>query len=64
MRSLVTGGAGFIGSHGGIGGTQSYPFLCHPVRLQMPEEPIVGAEAVHRVLRGWLAELGQEAYAD
>jgi len=53
-----------VGSHGGIGGTQSYPFLCHPARLQVPEEPIVGAEQVHHVLRGWLAELGQEAYAD
>ena len=53
-----------VGSHGGIGGTQSFPFLCHPTRLSAPAEPIVGAEQVHHVLRGWLAELGQDAYAD
>jgi hypothetical protein len=25
---------------------------------------VVGAEAVHRLLRGWLARLGHEAYAE
>ncbi len=50
-----------VGSHGGIGGPQSYPFLCHPARLQMPAEPVVGAEQIHHVLRGWLAELGQQS---
>ncbi len=54
----------FVGSHGGMGGTQSFPFLCHPTRLKTPEEPIVGAEQVHRILRGWLVELDQDAYAD
>jgi hypothetical protein len=53
-----------VGSHGGMGGTQSYPFLLHPVELALPEEEIVGAEAVHRHLRRWLAELGHEEYAD
>lgn len=56
-----------VGSHGGIGGPQSYPFLCHPAELRAPEEPIVGAESVYRVLCGWLAELGHagyEPYAD
>jgi hypothetical protein len=29
----------------------------YPAELQAPEE-IVGAEALHRVLRGWLIQLG------
>jgi uncharacterized membrane protein YvlD (DUF360 family) len=53
-----------VGSHGGMGGTQSFPFLLHPVDLEAPSEPLVGAEAVHRVLRGWLVQLGHERYAE
>ncbi|MFJ6935006.1 phage holin family protein [Streptomyces sp. NPDC101132] len=44
-----------IGSHGGLGGEQSRPFLLWPVELSAPGEP-VGAERVHRVLRRWLRE--------
>jgi hypothetical protein len=51
-----------VGSHGGMGGTQSYPFILHPVELTLPDEEIVGAEAVHRHLRRWLVELGHEEY--
>ncbi|HWX52509.1 MAG TPA: phage holin family protein, partial [Solirubrobacteraceae bacterium] len=47
-----------VGSHGGLGGSQSYPFLLHPAELQLPEEELVGAEAVHQHLRRWLIELG------
>jgi uncharacterized membrane protein YvlD (DUF360 family) len=53
-----------VGSHGGMGGTQSFPFLLHPVDLEAPDEPLVGAEAVHRVLRSWLVQLGHERYAE
>jgi hypothetical protein len=53
-----------VGSHGGMGGPQAYPFVLFPADLRYPEEPVVGAEAMHRVLRGWLADLGQDAYAD
>jgi uncharacterized membrane protein YvlD (DUF360 family) len=53
-----------VGSHGGIGGPQSRPFVCAPADLPWPDEPVVGAESVHRILRGWLAGLGQSAYAD
>ncbi len=53
-----------VGSHGGIGGPQSQPFVCHPSDLPWPEDGVVGAEALHRVFCGWLALLGQEAYAD
>jgi uncharacterized membrane protein YvlD (DUF360 family) len=52
-----------VGSHGGMGGTQSYPFVLHPEELDWPEEEVVGAERVHRIFRGWLAGLGQTAYA-
>ncbi len=52
-----------VGSHGGMGGTQSFPFVLHPSDLEWPAEDVVGAERVHRVFRGWLAGLGQTAYA-
>ena len=53
-----------VGSHGGMGGTQSHPFVLHPAELAWPTEPVVGAERVHRIFRSWLAELGHEAYAE
>jgi uncharacterized membrane protein YvlD (DUF360 family) len=52
-----------VGSHGGMGGTQSHPFVLHPAELPWPDEAVVGAEAVHRILRGWLAALGHEGYS-
>ncbi|WP_433544909.1 phage holin family protein [Streptomyces sp. CA-294286] len=48
-----------IGSHGGLGGEQSRPFLLWPVALSdpVPEgEEIIGAERVHQVFRRWLRE--------
>ena len=53
-----------VGSHGGLGGSQSFPFLLHPVELKPPGEPLVGADAVHRQLRLWLVQLGHERYRD
>ncbi len=52
-----------VGSHGGLGGTQSFPFVLHPADLDWPAEEVVGAEAVHRVFRGWLGALGHAAYS-
>ena len=52
-----------VGSHGGMGGPQSFPFVLHPAELEWPAEEVVGAERVHRIFRGWLAGLGQTAYA-
>ncbi len=52
-----------VGSHGGMGGTQAFPFVLHPSELEWPRGEVVGAERVHRVFRGWLAGLGQTAYA-
>jgi hypothetical protein len=44
-----------ISFHGGLGGPQTQPFLLYPVHLPAPTEPLVGAEAVHRLLRRWRA---------
>ena len=43
-----------ISFHGGMGGPQTQPFILHPARLPMPPEPLVGAVAVHRLLRSWI----------
>ncbi|MGZ6670750.1 MAG: phage holin family protein [Solirubrobacteraceae bacterium] len=51
-----------VGSHGGMGGSQSFPFVLFPVALPYPERAVVGAEGMHRVLCHWLAELGHDAY--
>jgi uncharacterized membrane protein YvlD (DUF360 family) len=53
-----------VGSHGGLGGSQSFPFLLHPVELELSGEHIVGAEVIHGHLRRWLVQLGQEEYAE
>jgi len=53
-----------VGSHGGLGGTQSYPFALVPRNWALPNEPIVGAETMHRQMRRWLADLGHEAHRD
>ncbi|MFF3846309.1 phage holin family protein [Streptomyces sp. NPDC002328] len=48
-----------IGSHGGLGGPQTRPFLLSPLDLSAPVgdgEHLVGAEHVHRVLSRWLRE--------
>jgi uncharacterized membrane protein YvlD (DUF360 family) len=50
-----------VGSHGGMGGTQSFPFVLHPTALRMPDG-VVGPEAVHRDLRRWLVQLGHPEY--
>ncbi|KQS68860.1 phage holin family protein [Modestobacter sp. Leaf380] len=46
-----------VGSHGGLGGPQQHGFLLHPSSFAAPGE-VVGAEHLHRVLRGWLSDLG------
>jgi uncharacterized membrane protein YvlD (DUF360 family) len=51
-----------VGSHGGMGGTQSFPFVLHPSELTWPGDEVVGAERVHRIFRGWLTQLGHAGY--
>ncbi|WP_306188088.1 alkaline phosphatase family protein, partial [Streptomyces sp. MK5] len=48
-----------IGSHGGLGGAQTRPFLLAPLACSPPVAEggeLVGAERIHRVLRRWLRE--------
>jgi uncharacterized membrane protein YvlD (DUF360 family) len=61
--SLDTGCAfeELISFHGGIGGPQTRPFILHPAKLNVPEEQIVGAAAVHEILAGWRRELNGSA---
>lgn len=40
-----------IGSHGGIGGSQSESFILYPSNWQMPEEEIIGAENIYSILK-------------
>ena len=42
-----------VGSHGGLGGTQAQPFLLYPRDLDLTEDEIVGAEALHRAVKPW-----------
>jgi uncharacterized membrane protein YvlD (DUF360 family) len=42
-----------ISFHGGLGGPQTRPFILAPPRLALPDEPIVGAAAVHALLSTW-----------
>lgn len=53
-----------VGSHGGLGGPQSHPFVCAPSDLPWPEEHVVGSETVHHIFKRWLALLGQTAYEE
>jgi uncharacterized membrane protein YvlD (DUF360 family) len=52
-----------ISFHGGLGGPQTRAFILHPGSLDVPEGPILGAAAVHDILRGWRLELQGEAPA-
>jgi hypothetical protein len=49
-----------IGSHGGLGGPQTEPFILHPVEWELDEEIPLGAPAIYRNLRRWLASIGIE----
>lgn len=43
-----------IGFHGGMGGSQTQPFVLAPSELPLTGEPLIGAEAVYRLLKGWV----------
>lgn len=48
--------AGFenqVSHHGGLGGPQNHPFVVRPTALPYDGTPIIGAENVHHLLRGW-----------
>ena len=50
----VVGFEELVGSHGGLGGWQTQPFLMCPASWSLAADPLVGASAVHRQLRDWL----------
>ena len=52
-----------ISFHGGMGGPQTRPFILAPVELPLPERPIVGAAAVHGLLKSWRYHEQAEASA-
>jgi hypothetical protein len=45
-----------IGSHGGLGGWQTQPFLLYPAELDTGVDQIVGAEGLHKVLKNWVPD--------
>jgi uncharacterized membrane protein YvlD (DUF360 family) len=47
-----------IGSHGGLGGPQTDAFILHPSEWTLDEEIPLGAPAIYRNLRRWLASIG------
>ncbi len=49
-----------IGSHGGLGGPQTEPFILHPTEWTLDEEVPLGAPAIYRNLRRWLDSIGIE----
>lgn len=46
-----------VGSHGGLGGEQTQPFILHPSEWNMGSEEIVGAEKLHELLKRQLKEV-------
>jgi uncharacterized membrane protein YvlD (DUF360 family) len=49
-----------IGSHGGLGGPQTRPFILYPAEWHLDEEVPLGAPAVYRNIRRWLESIGIE----
>ncbi len=49
-----------IGSHGGLGGPQTEPFILHPVEWELDEDVPLGAPAMYRNIRRWLGSIGIE----
>jgi hypothetical protein len=46
-----------ISFHGGLGGLQTRPFILHPSTLSAPDGKILGAAAVHDLLKNWRRSL-------
>ena len=48
-----------IGSHGGLGGNQTKPFLIYPSKWEIPEE-IVGGESIYKILKKEINKLKED----
>jgi hypothetical protein len=46
-----------IGSHGGLGGYQTQPFLLYPSEWEIDDGELVGAAAVYRQFKRWLTNV-------
>jgi putative membrane protein len=46
-----------IGSHGGLGGYQTQPFVLFPAEWELEEKELVGAAAVYQQFKNWLVQL-------
>jgi uncharacterized membrane protein YvlD (DUF360 family) len=46
-----------IGSHGGLGGFQTRPFILHPAEWELDEAVPLGAPAIYRNIRRWLESI-------
>jgi uncharacterized membrane protein YvlD (DUF360 family) len=46
-----------IGSHGGLGGPQTEPFILHPAEWALDEDVPLGAPAIYRNIRRWLESI-------
>jgi len=54
--------AGFetqVSHHGGLGGPQNHAFIFYPTSMPWDGTPVVGAENVHRLLKGWRDKVQQ-----
>src|SRR3954453_12879800 len=51
-----------ISFHGGLGGSQTRPFILSPPGLPVPDGPILGAAAVHALLSDWRRRLQDGAH--
>jgi uncharacterized membrane protein YvlD (DUF360 family) len=56
----VTGFEELVGSHGGLGGRQTEPFILCPATLELADDPPVGAPALYRQLVAWREQLQGE----
>ena len=53
-----------IGSHGGAGGSQSEPFILYPSDWNVPDETIVGAENIYKILTSNLRNIKESTKID
>lgn len=53
----VTSFEELVGSHGGLGGWQTEPFILYPIEWTLDGNPLVGAPALYQQLQRWLTEL-------
>ncbi len=44
-----------VGSHGGLGGPQTHPFVLYPTELDRPKDLVVGASSLNGLLKSWIA---------